>query len=224
MDSLKEGFRRQFADNVDRLLQQESSQLRPLVRNESLQHEIEYFDTIMSSEAYSRAKTDDGYDIDEAVQTNDPTIKRRVIAACQIAWQMRFDSGDQLNTLIEPRSFQNKDAAWALGREYDRTILRALVAKVKGGQTGGTDIYLPLASQIVPLGVGLTAGTNALIAANQADPILGGVEGYAVNAIPLPIKEKYGSLTLAKLLKAREILRKNMYGSREKMYFICSSN
>ena len=215
MQQLTEGFRQQFSDNVNRILQQEGSSLRPYVRNETLDHEIEYFETIMSTEAHTRAKDPaDGYNIADAVVALNPTIKRRMIAAQQVAWQMGFDSGDRLNTLIEPTSFQNKDAAWALGRQYDRVILDSFASVVRAGQTGQLKVKFPLSTHVVPMGVKLVAQTQGLSAHGDDD-----IYGDA------PDNERIvaGGLTLAKLLKAREILRRSTYNAREKMYFVCSS-
>ena len=229
--AITEGFRQQFSDNINRVLQQEGSILRKLVRNETMQHEVEYFDTIQSSEAFVRAQTvADGvnrYDITNQIggagdyAFREPSMVRRQLSAQQIFWHTMFDSGNNLNTLLQPQSFQIKDAVWAMGRQYDRIILKALTAHVKTGRTGtGTEKFITT-SNVIPVGVTLTVGTNVPVAPNVIDPILGTT---VVQAVPVHTKVQYAKLTLAKLMKARELLRRNSFDSRQKLYFVCTSS
>lgn len=227
MQSLTEAFREQFSDNISRLLQQEGSILRTLVRNEQMEHEVEYFDTISPSEAFLREKHDaNGYDIANEIGTGagayafrSPELKRRQITAQQIFWHTSFDSGDKLNVLLQPQSFQVKDAAWALGRQYDRIIMKSMTAMVNTGRAGANPVYFPINTHVVPVGISLTVATNTPLAADAIDSVLGTTIAQAVS---VDEKLKYGKLTLAKLMKAREILKQDSYDSRQKMYFVCS--
>ena len=232
MESITDGIRQQISDNISRLLQQEGSLLRKLVRDEQMEHEVEYFDSIDPSEAFTRERRDNDddnldYDITNMIGSagdyafRSPKLNRRQLAARQIFWHTSFDSGDKLNVMLEPKSFQVKDAAWALGRQYDRIILKALAAPVKTGRTGSEVKHFELDTQVIPVGVGLTNGTNSLIAPDQADDIIGAA---AEDNVSIEEKAKLGGLTLAKLLKANEILKKNMFGAGDKLYFICSQS
>lgn len=239
--AITEGFRQQFSDNINRVLQQEGSILRKLVRNETMQHEVEYFDTIQSSEAFIRAQTvADGvnrYDITNQIgggagdyAFREPNMVRRQLSAQQIFWHTMFDSGNNLNTLLQPQSFQIKDAVWAMGRQYDRIIINALTSKVKTGRTGAGNENFIDTGNIIPVGVTLTVGTNVPVAMNIVDPLLG-VPATANEAAAILAKSpsvhtkvQYGKLTLAKLMKARELLRRNSFDARQKLYFVCTSS
>jgi len=225
--AITEGFRQQFSDNINRVLQQEGSVLRKLVRNETMNHEVEYFDTIQSSEAFEREHiaNQDDYNITDQIGSSavagnafafrQPDMVRRQLSARQIFWHTMFDSGNDLNTLLKPSSFQVKDAVWALGRQYDRTIIKALTAKVRMGRTGEREVAYDVLNNVVPVSVALMVGTN--IPSNSAG-------AAALTGEHLIKAAKTGGLTVAKLMKARELLRRNAYSSRDKLYFVCTSD
>ena len=215
MRDITQGFREQFNDNVKRELQQAGSIFQKLVRNEMMQHEVEYFDQIHGSEAFTRdrltgdahSQLQDGYDITNKIGADGnyafrtSKITRRQLSAQQIFWHMSFDSGDKLNIMLEPKSYEMKNMVEAMGRQYDRIILKAFTASVRTGRTGDGLAYFPIDTHIVPVSTPLTIATNAPT---------------------VPANTHQGKLTLAKLLKAREILKQDSFASNEKMYFVCS--
>ena len=62
---------------------------------------------------------------------------------------------------------------------------------------------------------------NNLIVIGEDDGVLGCLKEDNVS---VGEKERYGGLTVAKLLKTREILKKHMYNSDDKKYFVCSES
>ena len=229
MESLTAGFRQQFKDNVARVLQQEGSVLQKLIRNETLDHQVVFFDTIQSSEAFirgRRAADSLDYALDNPMVYNanpttlahfrSPKLTRRQLTAEQVIWHTTFDSGDKLNVLLEPKSFQIKDAAWALGRIYDKQILDAFAKAVvaKGEVPNDAAINFNCSTNSIPVGCPLVVTTNVIARPDGTQ---------AADAASTTAVKPHLGLTLAKVLKAREILRKHTYSSREKMYFVCSS-
>jgi len=201
-----DGFMQEFSASVEHVAQQKASKLMKCVRKETMDHEVCYFDTFDSSEVAARTKNGDIY----ANATRDyanipqPGISRRQLTASAVFWDKTIDRNDIANLKADPTAQLVKSAGYALGRAYDRAILKALTAKVKTGRSGATEVTFK-GSNIVSLG----QNTHAT-AANAERLEL--VDGQNVHTT---------GLTLEKLLQARSLLRQHV-DENEKLYFVCS--
>lgn len=136
-----EGQKKQFADNIARVLQQQGSILQKIVRNESMDYEVKYFDEVDKMTTDQRTRSDsDGYTIAELATAGMgalvPKITRRQLTAYIGRTRAIIDQGDNLNVLLDPSSMRIKSAAWAIGREYDKRIIKALGGTTKTGVAG----------------------------------------------------------------------------------------
>jgi hypothetical protein len=136
-----EGQKKQFSDNIARALQQQGSILQKIVRNESMDYEVKYFDEVDKMTTDERQRNDSsGYQIGELTKAQMgnliPKIKRRQLTAYIGRTRAVIDQGDNLNVLLDPSSMRVKSAAWAMGREYDRRIIKALGGTMKTGVDG----------------------------------------------------------------------------------------
>ena len=223
MEQITEALKEQFAKNIQLVIQQEGSKLRKYVTVEPQDTEVIQFETMHTYEAKARHKSADGYHEDghadrlEPLSFRTPKITRRQSTAQSYYWEAAMDRNDKLNLLSDPTSRFPKLAGWAIGRQQDRLIIDSLAAKVNGGRSGQNVIYFDVARNVIPVGVKLTDATLAIHANG-----LPNVNNAQAGANAIEAKRKSG-LTIDKLLKAHQILKKHSFGSSEKYYLICSS-
>jgi hypothetical protein len=222
MQQITEALKEQFAKNIGLVMQQEGSKLRKFVTNESQDTEVIHFETMHGYEAKARFKDADGYHANgtadklETLEFRTPKITRRQATAQAYYWEAAMDRNDKLNLLTDPTSKFPKMAGFAMGRKQDQLIINSFGASVNGGRTGQDVIFFDIANNVVPLGCRLVDGTNAL-----HDNDLSNVADAQKNAKPETIRK--GGLTVDKLLKAHQILKKQTFGTNEKFYLVCSS-
>jgi hypothetical protein len=222
MQQITEALKEQFAKNIGLVMQQEGSKLRKFVTNESQDTEVIHFETMHGYEAKARFKDGDGYHANgtadklETLEFRTPKITRRQATAQAYYWEAAMDRNDKLNLLTDPTSKFPKMAGFAMGRKQDQLIINSFGASVNGGRTGQDVIFFDIANNVVPLGCRLADGTNAL-----HDNDLSNVVDAQKNAKPETIRK--GGLTVDKLLKAHQILKKQTFGTNEKFYLVCSS-
>lgn len=135
-------FVQQYRANVDHLVQQKGSRLRPLVRAESQQAEFEFYDRIGATTAQEVT----GRHQDTPL-INVPHDRRRV-SLRDFDWADLIDRPDRIRMLIDPTSPYSQNAAFALGRKMDEIILDAAFGSVYTGKTGGTTVTFPSSQQI----------------------------------------------------------------------------
>lgn len=234
-------IREQFNANLRVSLQQEGSILHKLVQNELMEHEVEHFTTLGTAEALQRPHVNAGnqavgwgadnvgYNIADQIEIRQVSLERRQLNAQMIYWNACLDRGDNLNMLVDPKSKYVKLAADAMGRDWDRKIIASLARtvpgkKVNAGQNG-LDLTFPFltASNIIHLDATVAIGT----AADNGDaddetnaPVTSVVMG-ATPAIQAANRAK-ATLTLKKLMAARQRLKRAYPSTREKFYFLCT--
>lgn len=169
-------FVNQYRANVEHLLQQKGSKLRPFVRVESQNSEFEYYDRIGSVDAVEVTSR----------HSDTPLIStphdRRQVSLRDFDWADMIDRTDRIRLLIDPASPYAQNAAWALGRKMDDIIIEAAFGTAKSGKTGGTSVAHDAASQIAVNYVESGGATNSgltiaklrkakqLLDANETDP------------------------------------------------------
>ncbi len=215
-------MKEQFAKNIQLVMQQEGSRLRKFVSSEVQETELIYFETMHTYEAKARFKDADGYHADghtdklETLEFRTPKITRRQATAQSYYWEAAMDRNDKLNLLTDPTSKFPKMAGFAMGRKQDELIIKAFAAQVNGGRTGEKKIYFDIQNNVIPLGCRLANGTNTLHDNDLAD-----TADVQKNSKPETIRK--AGLTLDKLLKAQQILKKHSFGTNDKLYLACSS-
>ena len=169
-------FVQQYRANVEHLVQQKGSRMRPLVRAESQNAEFDFYDRIGSTSAQEVT----GRHQDTPL-INVPHDRRRV-SLRDFDWADLIDRTDRIRMLIDPTSPYSQNAAYALGRKMDEIILDAAFGSVFTGKTGSSTVSFPSSQQIavdyVESGAaansGLTIGklrrAKQILDANEVDP------------------------------------------------------
>ena len=135
-------FIQQYKANVEHLLQQKGSRLRPYVRVETQSAEFDFYDRIGATSAQEVT----GRHQDTPL-INVPHDRRRV-SLRDFDWAELIDRQDRIRMLIDPTSPYSQNASYALGRKMDEIILEAAFGGVQTGKTGATTVTFPAAQQI----------------------------------------------------------------------------
>ncbi len=169
-------FVQQYRANVEHLLQQKGSRLRPFVRVETQNAEFDFYDRIGATSAQEVT----GRHQDTPL-VNVPHDRRRV-SLRDFDWAELIDRPDRIRLLIDPTSPYSQNASFALGRKMDEIILEAAFNSVSTGKTGSSTVTFPAAQQIavnfVESGAaansGLTIGklrkAKQMLDASETDP------------------------------------------------------
>ncbi|WP_342257019.1 phage capsid protein [Rickettsia endosymbiont of Aspidapion aeneum] len=227
MEQITDGLKEQFARNIGLVIQQEGSKLRKFVTNETQETEVIQFETMHTHEALPRHRTAAGYHepgdgnenkLEKLTEFKTPRITRRQATAQAYYWTAAMDRNDKLNLLSDPTSKFPKLAGWAIGRKQDQIIINSFASPVNGGRTGQNIIYFDVANNVIPVGVKLVDTTLALHANSLAGVHNGQQGANAKEAM------RTGGLTVEKLLKTQQLLKKHSFGADEKYYLVCSSH
>lgn len=135
-------FVQQYRANVEHLVQQKGSRLRPLVRTESQNAEFDFYDRIGATSAQEVT----GRHQDTPL-INVPHDRRRV-SLRDFDWADLIDRTDRIRMLIDPTSPYSQNAAYALGRKMDEVILDAAFGSVYTGKTGSSTVSFPNTQQV----------------------------------------------------------------------------
>ncbi len=169
-------FIQQYRANVEHLVQQKGSRLRPLVRTETQNAEFDFYDRIGATSAQEVT----GRHQDTPL-INVPHDRRRV-SLRDFDWADLIDRPDRIRMLIDPTSPYSQNAAYALGRKMDEVILDAAFGSVYTGKTGSSTVSFPAGQQVavdyVETGAaansGLTIGklrrAKQILDQNEVDP------------------------------------------------------
>jgi hypothetical protein len=153
-DFLTTAFVQTYSTNVEMLLQQKGSRLRPAVMNQA-NHGMaasvaEQFGSVNAVKNTTR-------------HANTPLINvpqdRRWMFPADYDWADLIDNQDKLRLLIDPQSPYAMAGAMALGRAQDDVIIDAFFNTAQTGQTGVTNTSF-LSGNIVAHDVGGTSGTG----------------------------------------------------------------
>ncbi len=148
-------FVNQYRANVEHLLQQKGSRLRPFVRMETQNAEFEYYDRIGSVDAVEVTSR----------HSDTPLIStphdRRQVSLRDYDWADMIDRTDRIRLLIDPASPYAQNAAWALGRKMDDAIIDAAFGTSYSGKTGSTSVTMPAGDVIAVNYVESGSATNS---------------------------------------------------------------
>lgn len=148
-------FVQQYKANVEHLLQQKGSRLRPYVRVETQNAEFDFYDRIGATSAQEVT----GRHQDTPL-INVPHDRRRV-SLRDFDWAELIDRQDRIRMLIDPTSPYSQNASFALGRKMDEIILEAAFGTVQTGKTGSSSVTFPAAQQIAVNYVESGSATNS---------------------------------------------------------------
>ena len=133
---------KQYHDSVEMLVQQEGSVLRGTVREESQQSEEQFWEQIGPTAAVKiMNRHGDSPQVDSAHD-------RRAVSLEFFDWGDFVDKIDRVRILITPDGAYAKNAAYALGREIDVSILAGLFGNARTDKTGSTLVALPASSKV----------------------------------------------------------------------------
>ena len=135
-------FVQQYKANVEFLLQQKGSIMRPYVRNETQNAEFQFYDRIGATAAVEVLTRHADTPLIET-----PHDRRR----CHLRdfdWADLIDRKDRIRLLIDPTSPYAQNAAFALGRSLDDVIIENMFGTAYTGKTGSTSTAFPSSQQI----------------------------------------------------------------------------
>jgi hypothetical protein len=131
-----------YRANVNMLVQQKGSRLRPYVRVETQNAEFEFYDRIGATEAQEIT----GRHQDTPL-TSTPHDRRRV-SLRDFDWADLIDRQDKLRMLMDPAGPYSTNAMWAMGRKMDDVVIEQFFGTAYSGKTGATTTSFPSANQI----------------------------------------------------------------------------
>lgn len=144
-------FVEQFTSNVDLLLQQRGSKLRSTVRNQPCYGKqsvaVDQIGKITAQKVVSRFAPKNRIDA---------AVDRRWITPEFFTTDQIVDAFDKLQLLADVQSSYVMNAMYAIGREFDTTILNAMFGTAKTGEQGATSTAFN-ASNIISVNTGGTA-------------------------------------------------------------------
>ncbi len=135
-------FVNEYRANIELLLQQKGSRLRPTVRNESQAAEFDFYDRIGAVSATERT----GRHTDTPL-SNTPHDRRRV-ALRDFEWADLVDQTDKIRLITDPEEAYVRNAVAALGRSQDEVILEAAFGTAVTGKTGSGSQAFPGGQQV----------------------------------------------------------------------------
>lgn len=148
-------FVNQYRANVEHLLQQKGSVLRPFVRVESQNAEFEFYDRIGQTSA--QEVTGRHQDTPLITVPHD----RRRCSLRDFDWAELIDRPDRIRLLIDPTSPYAQNAGFALGRKMDEIIIAGAFDTVYTGKTGASTVTFPAGQQIAVNYVESGSATNS---------------------------------------------------------------
>jgi len=125
-------FVSQYRSNVDLLLQQKGSVMRPMMRQETQNAEFDFYDRIGATAAIEVLTRHADTPLIET-----PHDRRRVHLR-DFDWADLIDRKDRIRMLIDPTSPYAQNAAYALGRSMDDVIIENMFGTAYTGKTGAT--------------------------------------------------------------------------------------
>lgn len=171
--TIDQSFITQFSQNINILLQQRESRLRPIFPVEQARgetHAFERLGLLTASEVVGRLETAD---------LQDPNHSRRVAFVKRYGVTTYLDDADKFKLLIDPTSAYSQTIAMAHGRNYDEVILQALLGNAATGKTGTGSQAFSSANVIAHNSTGMT-----VVKLNNALQLL---QSYEVDILSEPI-------------------------------------
>lgn len=148
----------QYATNIQLLLQQKGSRLRPFVMTGShvgkAASPVEQIGAISMQPVSSRF---------QPMGRVDASLDRRWVYPSDYDLPQLIDQFDKLRLLVDPQSSYVQNAVYACGRQYDDLIIAAMNGTAKTGETGATSVTLPTAQKVIRT-FGAAAATGLTVA------------------------------------------------------------
>ena len=130
-------FVEQYSANITLLAQQLSSKLRSACDEESVRGKTAFFDSINATAAQLRVSRHG------STPQIDTEHSRRKVSLNTYEWGDLVDDADKVRMLIDPTSVYSRNAAAAMNRSIDDTIITAMNSDVSTGVSGGSTTSLP---------------------------------------------------------------------------------
>lgn len=161
-------YGQQFATNVQMLLQQKKSKLRPFVTEGRYKGEqASPVDQIGAIDMAAKAARF------AAMPRTDATVDRRWVLPSDFELNQLIDSFDKLKMISDPQSLYVQNALAAANRRIDDTIIAAFHSAANTGKTGTTSTALPAGQTIAHASAGLTVAklreAKKILMANEVD-------------------------------------------------------
>jgi hypothetical protein len=143
-------FVKQYHRNVFHLVQQKGSRFRSLVREEPIEGEEDFFDSIGQ---VSAVRIVDRHGDSPIIST--PHGRRRVVTSAY-DWGDLVDKMDKIRMLNDPTSDYAQAGSWAMARSMDDIILESFFSSAWTGKSGTTETVFDTNNVIAVGGTGLT--------------------------------------------------------------------
>lgn len=136
-------FAQQFATNIQLLLQQKGSRLRPAVMTATHKGEqaspVDQIGAVEMQEVVTRFAP---------MGRVDAAIDRRWVFPTDYELPQLVSSFDELRLIIDPKSSMVENAVYAAGRKFDELLIAAMNGTAKTGKSGSTSTVLPAGQKI----------------------------------------------------------------------------
>lgn len=144
-------FVQQYKDMITHLVQQKAAKLQRSVKvDTNFVGEYKFYDQLGSTEMIEKTSRH------QDTPSIDPDHQRRRISKRDFIHNVLFDTEDQLNMIVDPKSDYAEGARMAAGRKIDDRIIAAYNATAYSGKTGSTSTSFTAANQIAHASAGMT--------------------------------------------------------------------
>jgi len=186
-------FVEQYKNNVMDLVQQKGSRLRNTVLNDTVNGKKKFYEQVGTTNAQLRTSRHA-----DSPLVNTPHLRRSMTLE-DYEWGDLIDNADRVRLLIDPQDAYTRNAAYAMGRAIDDVIISAVSGTSYTGVSGGT-----------------------AVAWSDQDGTSGTTDQHVDVDFGLTA-DAHKSLSISKLIQAKEILLGNEVGTDEEMYCIVNA-
>lgn len=166
-------FVQQYTTNLQLLLQQKGSRLRPAVMEQM--HVGKQAVAVDQIGAVAAAKRVGRY---QPLTPADTPTDRRWVFPTDYDWNDLIDNFDKLRLLVDPQSAYVQNAIAALGRAIDDEIITAFFGTAKTGENGSTSTTFPSSQEVsndvggtdTDLNLAKLKKAREILMANEVDP------------------------------------------------------
>lgn len=148
--TVHEAWVEQFKDEVVHLAQQEVSRLRSCVRTDMVRGDVHNFERLGPTDAVLKTTRH------TTTPIMDTPHDRRKLVMADYQWADLIDEEDKIRMLIDATGAYTKNAAMAMGRQWDKLIIAAASADAMDGD--GNAVALPAGQTIASGGEQMTIG------------------------------------------------------------------
>lgn len=145
---------KQFSSNVWHLAQQKSSRLRGIVRTESLNGEVGFYDNYSPTDVMEKVGRHSDTEFTQVIHG------RRRVTMSDYAWADLIDKEDKLRLIHDPQSQYAMAAQMAFGRKIDDIIISGALGTAYSGKEGNQAVILPNSQKIGAFDGAASSGLN----------------------------------------------------------------